>query len=162
MPPSTNKFEILSSGDDEPLVPSTIPASSGAIRVIHAARQQSAHSASVVRRRSQGLEPFWLKAMSVQDGIAHACSSVLWLVCIGEPRQFMGRNRNGFSKTIFSEAVADNFQGSTSARRVVASCCQEQFSHILVAADVVHRRSGKARDRVQARSPRSERKSPCL
>ena len=25
--------------------------------------------------------------------------------------------------------VADNFEGSTSARRFVASCCEEQFSH---------------------------------
>ena len=33
-PRSTNRFDILSSGDDESLVPSTIPATSGAIRAI--------------------------------------------------------------------------------------------------------------------------------
>ena len=39
-----------------------------------------------------------------QDGIACACSSVLWLVCIGKP-QFMGRNRKWVLEGKLSEAV---------------------------------------------------------
>ena len=49
VPPSTNKFEILSSSDDEPLVPDSILLGDESW-----ARQRSAHSASVVRRSSQG------------------------------------------------------------------------------------------------------------
>ena len=45
--------------------------------------------------------------------------------------------------------MADNFEGSTSTRPVVASCCQEQFSHQVCEATGsrrcrLHRRRGKA------------------
>ena len=90
------------------------------------------------------------QAISVQDGIAHACSSVLWLVCIDKLRQCMGAKQgNGLSKTIFQKKQCDVVLPPPSMRS------QWQLRRRL------HRRRRKARDRVQPKSPRSERNPRC-
>ena len=59
----------------------------------------------LAQRKPVWLKPFWLK-ISVQDGIASACTSgVFGLLCIGKPRQFMGRNRKLILEDKLSEAV---------------------------------------------------------
>ena len=70
----------------------------------------------------------------------------------------------GSRRQTFRSGVADNFEGSTSARRVVASCCEEQFSHRQVCEasgnrDVVfteegERHGAESRQGVPVRKPR--------
>ena len=104
------------------------------------------------------------QAISVQDGIAHACSSVLWLVCIDKLRQCMGAKQEmGCRRQSFR-------------RSSVTSCSHRQVCEASGSCDAVFTEEGerqgtesnqrvpfRAQPRCRTRRQRRRRaESPCL